>query len=111
MYLGKLILFGHNGCIWAKLVLFGENGCYWGKLALFGEIFFDLCNIGCICANWFYLGKLFLPGIIGCIWQNGYVCAKLVPPLSDFASWSFYVFAKITMRPFFLPFVLMPMHL
>ena len=32
--LGKVVVFGESGCIWAKVVVFGQSGCIWAKVVL-----------------------------------------------------------------------------
>ena len=38
LYLGKLIVFGQIGCIWASSVVLGQIGCIWAKMVEFGQI-------------------------------------------------------------------------
>ena len=74
LYLGKLVLLGQIGSIWAKVVLFGQKVVVFGqKLLYLGERWLYMVKSGCIVANWFYLGKS------GSIFaKRGCICAKVV---------------------------------
>ena len=69
LYSGKVVVFGHLGCLRAKVIVFEQSGFIRAKVDVFEQ---KCCNRAkvLVFGNWLYFGKVVVFGKRGCVRAN-----------------------------------------